>query len=348
MDIEDIAKQVQENCEISDAKHWGSYTICGLLIRLMDLYRWSGDIEQGVKIENPELMEWVGGKEEKWKEIKDDDYKNIVIDGEEHDVFDVERVNKILRPEGFVYGAGYVTAMKPSFFLGEIEELRTEDGIEIVLVGKELARDLIANPALLQGETIFVRTQPARSFMWGKIAEFKFTGNESLKRAFAHYGVDIDDADADSINRVAAEELEIYIRHEIGEARDTAFPHGKWEEIVSAYPLTLIEKFARAVKDILADTGDHGTLRYIIDNERQGSLKFYTAFLSELRRTIFPGIVMASESFDGDWKKMEEARQTAHKKAGEYAQKLVEMYDGGSSQEEIEEELIKPLLPSLD
>lgn len=346
MDSEGIAKQVQENCEISDAKHWGSYTICGLLIRLMDLYRWSGGIDPWIRIDTPELMEWVGKKEEKWKKIKGKKYKKIVIEGNKYDPFDADGINKILEPEGVIYGAGYVAAMKPSFFLAEKEETRTESGHKIFILGKELARDLIANPALLQGNNIFVRTQPARSFMWGKIEEFKFGGKKSLKDAFAYYGVDIVDIeDPAEVDRVSREELESYIHHEIGEARDTTFPGEKWEEIVSAYPLTHIEKFARAVRDVLADTNEHGTLRYIIDNKKEGALGFYAALSWGFRKMIFPEIVTAFESFNGDWSVIEAARQKGHENASRHASRLVEMHEKGSSREEIEEELIQPLLP---
>ena len=345
MDIEDVVRQVQENCEISDAKHWGSYTICGLLIRLMDLYRWSEGIEPWVKIDNPQLMDWVGEKEKTWEKIRDSDFKNIFIDGKNYDAFDARSINKLLEEEGFVYGAGYVTAMKPSFFFAKKEESCTQDGVEIVVAGEELARDLITTPALSQRDIIFARTRPARSFMWGKIAEFRFSGNELLKNAFAHYGVDIDNVDTEDVNRVAREELESYIRHEIGEAEDTTFPDEKWEEMVSAYPLTLTEKFARAVKDILADTNERGTLRYIINNKKKGSLGFYVALLGELRKIIFPEIVTAFESFEEDWSVIEESRQEGHEKASMYARRLIKTCDSGISHAEIEKKLIQPLLP---
>jgi hypothetical protein len=345
MDITDVARQVQRNCEISDAEHWGSYTICGLLIRLMDLYRWSKGIEPWVKIENPLLMDFVGEKEKEWEKLRGRGFGNIVIDGTEFDAFDAEGINDVVGPWGFIYGAGYATAMKPSFFLAKKEETRTQDGLRIIIAGRELARDLITMPAMLLGDTIFVRTEPARSFMWGKIAEFGFSGNESLKKAFSYYGVDIDSANPKDVDMVARRELESYIRHEIGECADTTFPWERWEEIVSAHPLTLLEKFARLLKDILADTNVKGTLRYIIDTKNRGSLGFYAALQSELVKTIFPEVVRAIDSFEGEWSKIEEARKMVRGRASEFAGKLIEMYDGGMSPEDIEKELIQPLLP---
>jgi hypothetical protein len=346
MDIKDIVGQVQSNCELSDAKNWGAYTICGLLIRLTDLYRWSKGLDPWVTIENPKLMEWVGEKEEAWDKIKDSDYKKIIIDGRKFDPFDTDGINDVLMRGGYVYGAGYVTKMKPSFFLGKIEDTHKRSGHETIVVGRELARDLITSPALYQRGKIFVRTEPAKSFIWDKIAEYKFGGAARLKNAFGECGVDIDDIrDFEEVNRIATDELESYIHHEIGEARDTTFPEEKWEEIVSAYPQTLVEKFTRAVKDILADTNEHGPLAYIVEGERKGSLGFYIAFLGGMRKVLFGEIVTAFESYDGDWSIIEEARVKGREKAVRYAKQLIQMHDGGRSHEEIEEEFILPLLP---
>jgi hypothetical protein len=346
MDIENIASQVQENCELSDAKNWGAYTICGLLIRLTDLYRWSKGIEPWVAIENPRLMEWVGEKEKIWEKIRGGEYKNIAIDRSEFDPFDLEGINDMLVGGDYVYGAGYVTKMKPSFFLGKIEEKHKRSEHETIIIGEELARDLITSPAMYQDGKIFVRTQPAKSFVWDKIAEYRFGGAKRLKNAFGECGVDIDDIkDFEEVNRIATEEIESYIRHEIGEARDTTFPDEVWEEIVSAYPQTLVEKFARAVKDILADTNEHGPLAYIVEGERKGSLGFYIAFLGGMRKVLFPEIVDAFESYGGDWSVIEDVRVKGREKAKRYAERLIEMHDGGSSHEEIEEEFILPLLP---
>ncbi len=343
MDIEDITKQVQANCELSDAKHWGSYTICGLLLRLTDLYRWTEGIEHGVKIDNSELMDWIGEKEKRWKKIRGKKYKKIKIDGRNFDPFDLAGINELLEPEGFIYGAGYVAAMKPSFFLAEKRESRMEDGHKIFVLGRELARDLITSPALLQGESIFVRTMPARSFFWHKIEEYKFTGKDVLKRAFSHYGIDLDNLkDVRDVDRVIEGEIESFIHHEIGEAKDMIFPEEKWEEIVSAFPSTHTEKFARAVKDVLADTNEHGTLKFIIDNKKRGSLAFYAAFIDGFRKMIFPEVALAFESFEGDWGIIDTARQSGNKRARGYAKRLIELYENGSSNEKIEEELIRP------
>ena len=39
MDTEELIIQVKANCDIADAQSWGYYSICGLLMRLRELYR---------------------------------------------------------------------------------------------------------------------------------------------------------------------------------------------------------------------------------------------------------------------------------------------------------------------
>ncbi|MEJ2658563.1 MAG: hypothetical protein P8012_15455 [Desulfobacterales bacterium] len=43
--ISDIADQVLFNCNITDSQHAGLYSICGLALRLRDLYKWENRLE---------------------------------------------------------------------------------------------------------------------------------------------------------------------------------------------------------------------------------------------------------------------------------------------------------------
>jgi hypothetical protein len=92
-------------------------------------------------------------------------------------------------------------------------------------------------------------------------------------------------------------------------------------------------------------------LRYIIENRKEGSLGFYMVFLGGLRKLIFPEIVSAFQSFarNGDWSRIDEARVMGYKKAGEYATRLLELFqekrNAASLSESIEGALLKDLLP---
>jgi hypothetical protein len=357
VDVRRVANQVKENCDISDAKHWRMSSVCGLLLRLRDLYRWEKDIEPWGKIDHPELLQWVDQKERNWEELIKKEFQNIEIDREEYPPFDAKEINNTLEPEGFIYGAGFVRALKPSFFLAELEESRKEEGYNIHILGKELARDLVTTPALLQGKDIFARREPMMYLLWDKIEELKTTGKKALKCAFKDYGLDEKKLTArpegikDEIDRIAGEELKSYLCHEIGEANDEIFPDEEWHGLIGLFPHTNIEKFVRGVKDILGDTNQKGMLEHIIAHEKKGSLGFYVSSLSGFRKIIFPEIVDGYWEFrkTDDWDVIEKARKVGYNSAKKYAERLIRIYRDGKTKEKewikrgIEGELIAPL-----
>ena len=78
-----VTEQVIENCNISDARYAGLYSICGLALRLRDLYKWEKGLEPWVERSSPEILEWIGEKEEAWERLVECNFKDIVIDGTE-------------------------------------------------------------------------------------------------------------------------------------------------------------------------------------------------------------------------------------------------------------------------
>ena len=76
----------------------------------------------------------------------------------------------------------------------------------------------------------------------------------------------------------------------IGEAVEGEKIGAEWKDFLASLPAGRVELLARAVKDILADTGDKGMLNYIIRNLRTES--GLTRFLSRVSRrhekTPFP------------------------------------------------------------
>ena len=40
LDQAEIADQIARNCAVSDARYAGCYSVCGLALRLRDLYKW--------------------------------------------------------------------------------------------------------------------------------------------------------------------------------------------------------------------------------------------------------------------------------------------------------------------
>jgi hypothetical protein len=353
-DHQAIARQILENCAISDANFAGGFSVCGLVLRLRELFKWEHGLDPWVERDSAEVLEWIGAREEQWERMAGLEFKDIRVGGCDYDPFDSEGVNKILEPEGLWYGAGYARGLKPVFLLAEIEEKRIVEGQTVYILGRELARDLFAVPAFTDGDAIVVRTASARTFIWDQIAYGAESGREALRFALRRYGLEGEGAAevSGNLEHIVTGEIESYIRHELGELLETKFDRATWRELVAAFPHSPVELLARAVKDLLADTGEKGTLEFIIKERRSGSLGFYVAFLDGLRKVLFPEIREAFETFaeGAGWQVIKEANRAGRKKAEHYADIMSSVYrarkDEGSPElaaEDIRERLLEPL-----
>ncbi len=353
-DTQEIARQVIENCTIADARHAGGFSICGLALRLRDLFKWEQGLDPWVERESGEVLDWIGEREEMWEAVAEADFHPIRISGRDYDPFDTEGVNAAVEPEGVLYGAGLAGGLVPVFFLARVEERRAVNGLTVYVLGRELARGLLTVPALTQGGTVLLRRETARRFLWDRIFYAGEGGGEAIGYALRCHGLDParpGDVPA-RLDAIVSEELETILRHELGEARDTVFDRGTWQAVIAAFPHTPVELLTRAVKDLLADTNEAGTLAYIIQGERRASLGFYTAFLDGLRRALFPEMAGAFAAFleSGDWGRIEEARRAARARAAHHAGVIVEAFSRGEREDdlpvaeaEIEERLLEPL-----
>ncbi|MBP8645622.1 MAG: hypothetical protein KBH99_05825 [Syntrophobacteraceae bacterium] len=357
VDFRRLKQEIRRNCEISDAGHAGLFSICGLLLRLRDLYKWEHSIPPWEEPEPADLMEWIEATETRWEEVLHHPWVLLTLGDETFHPFETASVNIRLGPRGLIYGAGYAVGMKPSFFLGEVLETRRLGGLKIHVVGKEWVRDLYAAPAMRQGEQIFARRTPMLFFLWDQLLEMRPSAREPLSYAFSRYGLD-----SESIRRrprewgpklesVAASELETWIYHEVGEATDTTFTNLQWQEIVSTYSNSPVEIFTRVIKDLLADTHPQGLLSHIIQHEIHSSLGFYLSFMRPFTRVLFPEIVPAFRDFisSGDWSGIERAREAAYDKARRNGLELIRLHESGKdqdsrrNQERIVSRLIEPL-----
>lgn len=100
VDIGTLTFQVKRNCNISDAKYWGTYSICGFLLRLRELYRIEKCIRPWDKIQQEEMGEWISERESLWKELEDQDFADITVNGNAYGPFEVEKLNAELEKKG--------------------------------------------------------------------------------------------------------------------------------------------------------------------------------------------------------------------------------------------------------
>ena len=333
-EIADLQRQVQKNCDISDARHAGVYSLCSLLLRMRDLYKWEHRMVPWQEPKPADFMGWMEGREQYWEEIVQEEIAPLVLGGERFDPYDMAGPNVRLRPLGLVYGAGYGIGMKPTFFLAECAESRSVGGLRIDVVSRELARDIFMIPAMRRGEQIFARRSCMLFFLWDRILEASPSAREAMDFGLARYGVGLDEIRRDAsrfgdlLKRIAKRELETWVYHEIGEVLETGFDSGLWRELVSAYANTPVEIFARALKDILADTHSEGLLGHIVQNRLESSLGFYVAFQRAISRMVFPEIREAFLRFrqTGDWSLIDAARESGQRNMHRYAAALTRLH----------------------
>ncbi|GAB4387333.1 MAG: hypothetical protein Kow0025_00290 [Thermodesulfovibrionales bacterium] len=333
--LEELVPQVKRNCDISDAHFWGYHSTCGLLLRLRELYRSERGLRPWHRIETAEIARWIGEREALWKELEDADFSPLAVGGRRFAAFDAPGLNEALRPEGLLYGAGYGAFGKPVFFVARLEGRETLEGREVLLAGKEFARDISLHPAMLQDGVIFARKEVAELLVWEKFEEYAAGRSRGLLgAAFGFYGIGRSASGAEAeekVRQVADDEVRAYIYHEVGEAVEGERLGPGWAGMLGEVLSSRASAYLRAVKDVLADTSDKGMLRHIIRNRNSGALAFYMAFLSGMRRTLSEGVVEAHGRFmaDGLWEAVERARAECYERTLKSAGELMEAFGRG-------------------
>jgi len=356
IDIQKICLQIKTNCNISDAKYWGSYSLCGLLLRLRELYRAEKGLKPWEGLLQKDVGDWITERETLWREIESRALEDISVNGDVYRPFEVEKINAVLNGAGLLYGAGFGLYMKPVFFVTDIISHKKVDGFDVYVAGTEYARDLSDYPAMLQGNVIIARVDLTRLLLWNRFEELRHKKTKcKLSFAFSQYGIsqkdEIGDGTYEKITQIALSEAETYIHHELGEAYEGRRLGEIWKTFLTSLPHSQSEVFARAVKDILSDTAEKGMLKHIIEKRNAGSLGFYNVFLSGFRKIIFPEMVGAFQRFSetGEWEEIDRTRISGYRTAEEYAERLLAIYRKNQSEPElaakqIEEEIMGKIM----
>lgn len=349
---------VRHNCDISDARDSGIYSICTLVLKLRNLYKWEHGLDPWEEPDSPVLLDWIAAKEEYWETLQAEPFSPLPVDGGAVDPFLLEPVNRHLSAGNLIYGAGYGRSMKAIFFMADILEKRRVEGCPVLILGREKARELSSPFAMLQDGVIYIRKEPMRFFFWDQIQEISGSCRTAIQHALAAYGAMKDACSFDRekliaiFDQVIEEELEIFIYHEVGESQENLLDGRALRKIIGAFPASALELLARAVKDILADTHPKGLLSHIMAREKKSSLAFYIAFLDGMRKLLCPELNEAGRHFwsSGDWSLLRQARLECRRKNETTAAKLLELcrrLDTGASPDALrgwsEDEILKPL-----
>jgi hypothetical protein len=318
---DNFIRQVKFNCNISDAKFWGYYSICGLLMRYRDLYRSEQSLLPWDSIANEEISNWIQARETLWNTLEGKDLQPILINGRSFDPFDIDDINAALQDAHLIYGAGYGTFNKPTFFVAQLDRTEEIFDYRVYTAGREICRDLAAAPAMLQGRCIYLRPDVISAFLWDRFEELHSNRQGCFAgEVFSMYKIRREDSRSAElfkrIRNMTSDASSIVLLHEAGEAYEDAYSE-EWHEILGCGCDKATELYLRAIKDIIADTSEIGPLINIIKDKDIRSLYLFIMLMDGIRRGIFPEIrdnFQAHVKSDS-WAGLEKIRKAGYKRA---------------------------------
>jgi hypothetical protein len=335
MDLEGLIRQVKHNCTISDARFWGYYSVCGLLMRMRELYLNEHSLMPWDNAPADAVSRWLSGREAQWGVLEDERLHEIEVGGRLYDPFDADALNLLLRGSKLVYGSGYAMFNKPTFFVGELIESRELLDYRVCFTGHELCRDLSAYAAMLQGRCIYVRHDVIKAIIFDRFQTMRARRYGGVaEEMFRYYGIRKTDVLSHdligSFGDMAAAIAEIFVRHEVGEAYEDDGSE-EWAEVLLSCNDKHSELYLRGVKDLIADTSNMGPLRAITAAGDRPLLYAYMALLDGLRKELFPMIGNAFQRFveTGEWVAIEGARERGYEKAKGWRESVLRLWNDG-------------------
>ncbi len=282
-----LVANVQHNCDIADARHARDVTLCTYLLGMREFYRWEHELPYGVQPPRADVGRWIAERESRWEGIATEDYAAVSVGGDEHDPFAAAAINERLAGSGLVYGAGIGRFGKPHFFLGRLARDERRDGVRLLVSGCEYARDVSAIPAASRDDTIVVRREALRQWLWEKAEGWAVKKQDgALKSALDAWGFAEDPAAA--VERMTDSEIETLVLHEEGEIAAGRLLGPAWPAMMARLTDKRAEILVRAVRDNLADC--LVTLPRLIERDAAASLHFWFASFDGMRRELFPAL----------------------------------------------------------
>ncbi len=282
-----LVAAVQRNCHIADARHARDMTLCTYLLEMREFYRWEAGIPLGDPLARPEVGTWLSERESLWETLGEDDFVHLSVVGQTFEPFAAAAVNEILVPQGLVYGAGIGRFGKPHFFLGKLAARESADGLTVLVCECEYARDLTTMPAALQGQTVIVRREALRQWLWEKVEAWNVKKTAGAFALALHSHGYADDPQG-ALERMTDAETATLILHERGEHVAGQRLGTVWEERLACSRKRRAEILMRAVRDNLADC--LVTLPTLIERTAWPSLWFWFSNFDGMRRELWPAL----------------------------------------------------------
>jgi len=354
--LKTLVSQVRWNCQVASAGQAGLHSLCGTLLRLRQLFKWEHGLEPWQEPEPPSVLAWIEEQERTWDSLEGLPWQHPAWGGAVFDPFAVTALNDQLLEQGLAYGAGLSRGLAPTFFLGELLEVRRQRELTILVLGRELARDLDGTPALCQGDLIYGRQQTLAYYLWDRLSDPVQQRNPFLTIALSSCGLELPallrapDAYREEFRAFLAAELDAVLAHEVGEALEPCLKES-FGAVLRDYPQSRVELFVRALKDCLAEVNEWGRVSYLTREKRLGSLALMLALRPGLYPLLLPELEPAfwQVSAGAGWEVLDAARDRAltrlRQTAGELS-RLLTSRDTASPPDlrrEIEARFFKPL-----
>jgi hypothetical protein len=281
---------IQRNCDLADAHHADGKSLCTYLLGMREYFRWETGLAPGQAPERARLSGWIAERELRWERLRDEGAGFAPLPlGDAVDPFDDAAVNARIAGDGLAYGAGVGLFGAPLFFLAECRSRERRDGAQVLVAGTELARGFTAPPAASRGDTVVVRLDALRRWLWTRVeASRRGPSGQAFVAALHAYG---DPTDPATVERMVEGEAETLLLHELGELQATAALGSDWEVMLAGVDDRRAELVLRAVRDLLADCAV--TLPRLIERRADASLLFWLGNFDGLRRALAPDLAAA-------------------------------------------------------
>lgn len=334
----------------------GQFSLCGALLRLRQLYKWEHGLPPWREPQPAAVIAWIEARERDWEALEGAAWQPLTWEGQSFEALAVAELNHLLIPQCLAYGAGLGRGHVPTCFLGELAEIRRQEGLTILILGPELARDLDAAPALRQGPLIYARRQAWSFYLWDRLSDPTMQNNAFMRAALKAYGFNLADllrapeAHQEKFAAFASGELEAVIQHEVGEALEISLGPA-FAVLLDRFPQTRLELWLRTLKDALAEVNEWGRLTYLIQGRRLASLAVMMALRPPLYHHLLPELAPAYDRLhqEGDWGPLETTRGQILARLRRVAGELQDLLDRPESaakdwlSAEIQQRYLKPL-----
>ena len=299
-DLAALVETVQRNCHLSDARHATESSLCIYLLQMREFYRWEQGLPLGAALRHRDVGDWLDRREALWDGLADAPYVELAIGADRFDPFDADVVNERLLPQRLIYGAGRLASGRAVFFLGDLHGIERREGLQVLIAARELARGLTAPPGALSGATVLLRREALLRWLWEQFEAW------NLKRSGGAFGEALaacghrGGEPSLALDRMADEQLETLLLHELGEHRAGQGLGAGWSALrVATGADRRIEPRLRAVRDHLADC--LVTLPTLLERSATASIHFWFANLEGVRLEMFPLVQAACSAWrDGD------------------------------------------------